>query len=227
MSVQRFLKVYVFALFFVSGTILVAQTEVLFSPEDRPAKRLISLIDQSQTKVHAAVYMLTDKRVAESLIRAKNRGVDVQVLVDKISMEGMYGKAPMLREHGVDVYIYASWTKPKRAFFYKADPLMHNKFAIIDEKTWTGSFNWTRSGDHKNQENVVILEEQSVREKYEARFEHLKNLSSQWSLKPEAEATVRVAQDVGGEIHMIKHNSQEIKDVFVEEVARRIAQEIE
>ena len=51
---------------------------------------------------------------------------------------------------------------------------MHNKFAILDQKVWTGSFNWTISANKRNQENVVLLDEVDVCKKYEKRFEYFK-----------------------------------------------------
>ena len=51
---------------------------------------------------------------------------------------------------------------------------MHNKFAIIDDKVWTGSFNWTISANRKNQENVVYNDEKDVYEKFLEQFEKLK-----------------------------------------------------
>jgi phosphatidylserine/phosphatidylglycerophosphate/cardiolipin synthase-like enzyme len=47
---------------------------------------------------------------------------------------------------------------------------MHNKFAILDDCLWTGSFNWTRSANTKNQENVVIIYDVEVCEKFEKQF---------------------------------------------------------
>jgi phosphatidylserine/phosphatidylglycerophosphate/cardiolipin synthase-like enzyme len=51
---------------------------------------------------------------------------------------------------------------------------MHNKFALLDNKTWTGSFNWTWSANIKNQENVIFTDELEVCKKYEKYFEILK-----------------------------------------------------
>jgi phosphatidylserine/phosphatidylglycerophosphate/cardiolipin synthase-like enzyme len=57
---------------------------------------------------------------------------------------------------------------------------MHNKFAIIDQKVWTGSFNWTHSANHKNHENVVIIGgEDSIRLKFLKQFDALKGYCAQ------------------------------------------------
>ncbi len=52
--------------------------------------------------------------------------------------------------------------------------IMHNKYAIIDDLVWTGSFNWTVSANNKNDENVLIISQESaVLDKFLADFEHL------------------------------------------------------
>lgn len=168
--------------FFIFTHLLYSQSTILFSPQDHPTNKLISLIGQAKEKIHAAVYMITDKKIAEALVKAKERGVDVQIVTDKITVEGMYGKGRLLRERGIDVFQFNSEVKKSEAKrYYKASPLMHNKFAIIDNKTWTGSFNWTCSANQKNRENVIILDEKEVCEKYETEFNNLKEKSSKSS----------------------------------------------
>jgi phosphatidylserine/phosphatidylglycerophosphate/cardiolipin synthase-like enzyme len=146
-------------------------TEVFFSPDDRPSSRLIQLINGAHKKIYAAVYMITDKNIAVALVRARERGVAVQVIVDPSSMEGSYGKGQLLREGNVDLFVFGAQHASHHSFH---QPLMHNKFAIIDNIVWTGSFNWTKSANEKNQENVILTDDVGVRERFEHHFELLK-----------------------------------------------------
>ena len=62
---------------------------------------------------------------------------------------------------------------------------MHNKFAIFDGKLLvTGSYNWTDSGERFNHENVVILDDPAVVQRYKDSFEHLYNGSGAVSRIP-------------------------------------------
>lgn len=153
-----------------------AYTEVLFSPVDKPTKRLLELINASRYRIHAAVYMITDKIIAEALIEAKvKRHVDVQIITDKITYESSYGKGKLLLESGVPLFVYDAKLPTTR--FFANGPIMHHKFAIFDEvKVWTGSFNWTASANRCNQENVVITDEQQVCIKFKTQFNQLKAL---------------------------------------------------
>ncbi len=159
-----------------AGTI-TAYTEVLFSPVDKPTKRLLELISTSQRRIYAAVYMITDKIIAQALIEAKvKRNVDVQIITDKITYESVFGKGKLLRESGIPLFIYEEKKSPTtRLFGY--GPIMHHKFALFDDtKLWTGSFNWTASANRCNHENVVITDERNVCTQFKAKFEELKML---------------------------------------------------
>lgn len=145
------------------------RSEVFFSPDDNPTKRLIEVINSTRKRIYAAVYMLTDKQIATALIDAKKRGVDVKIIVDKATADYEYGKSKVLQDAGIDVYVFSDDSKNK-----KFGALMHNKFAILDEKIWTGSFNWTKSANQKNQENVILTTNKNVYQKFETHFEILK-----------------------------------------------------
>lgn len=156
---------------------IAAYTEVLFSPVDKPTKRLLELINASRHRIHAAVYMITDKIIAEALIEAKvKRGVDVQIITDKITYESIFGKGKLLREKGISLFIYNGDKVPATRIFGNG-PIMHHKFALFDDtKLWTGSFNWTASANRCNQENVVITDERAVCTKFKNCFDQLKTL---------------------------------------------------
>ncbi len=131
---------------------------VLFSPNDKITDKLIPLIDGASKSIYAAVYMLTDKKIADALIRAKQRGVTIQLILDPIST-GKYGKADYLVGNGIAIYIYQAPPNARPWF----SPIMHNKFACIDNKIlWTGSFNWTVSANITNEENVTISKDPAV-----------------------------------------------------------------
>jgi phosphatidylserine/phosphatidylglycerophosphate/cardiolipin synthase-like enzyme len=152
---------------------LYAHSEVLFSPDDHPTTRLTQLLDRAKNRIHAAIYMITDKNISGALINAKRRGVDVQLIIDPINMEGSYGKGIELKKNNIDLYVFAPSKKNhKKKMFH--GPIMHNKFALIDNQLWTGSFNWTKSANKQNQENVIITDDAGVCQKFEDHFQRIK-----------------------------------------------------
>ena len=51
---------------------------------------------------------------------------------------------------------------------------MHNKFAIIDNRILlTGSYNWTFSANHRNDENLMVIDDPDVIARYQNYFEKL------------------------------------------------------
>jgi phosphatidylserine/phosphatidylglycerophosphate/cardiolipin synthase-like enzyme len=148
-------------------------TDAYFSPDDHPTEKLIALINQTKIRIHAAIYSLTDGNIAAALAEAKKiRNVDVQVVVDRSTIDSEYGKTDILRINNIDVHVFVPPGHSTNKNHYSA--LMHNKFAILDNILWTGSFNWTKSANTKNQENVLVTTDATVCEKYEKQFEILK-----------------------------------------------------
>lgn len=64
----------------------VCRTKAYFSRRAAPA--LITVLDQAQTSIHAAMYGLTNAQIVDALLAAKRRGVDVALKTDKIESAG-------------------------------------------------------------------------------------------------------------------------------------------
>jgi len=92
-------------------------------------------------------YSFTSAPIARSLVEAKKRGVTVIAVLDKTNDKGAkYSSAKFLFDAGIPVYID-----------YKP-AIAHSKVLIIDGTTViTGSFNFTKSAEEKNVENLLIL----------------------------------------------------------------------
>lgn len=155
---------------------------VLFSPDDDIAGTLIGLIDSEQECILAAHYIISDSSIARGLIQAHERGVRVELVTDQFCLNSPVGKAKMLAQAGMPVYIYNPHDKHKR--LYQRDSLMHHKFFVfkktIDGKSLvaTGSYNCTRAASRDNQENCVFIEDAVLSTAFEHQFERLKNRSS-------------------------------------------------
>ena len=126
--------------------------------------RLIDKIKAAQTSIHIVSFEFDLTPVAEALIAAKQRGVDVRWVTDDESGLGAdedpgRGQFAMLQKAGIEI----------RADTRSA--LMHNKFWIFDGQfAWTGSTNITESGVFEQNNNTVVIHSPEVAAIYEREF---------------------------------------------------------
>ncbi|MBD3231998.1 DUF1669 domain-containing protein [Candidatus Dependentiae bacterium] len=163
-------KLKLFFIILITFNYLIAKSTAYFSPEDKISDKLIEQINHTKKRIYAAIYILTDKSIANALIEAKKRNIDIQIVTDISCLQNEYNKIDLLKNNGIEIFIY----KPKLKNNKFSNAIMHNKFAILDNKIWTGSFNWTVSANKKNQENVVYIKKDLICKKYEKEFEKLK-----------------------------------------------------
>lgn len=152
--------------------------EAYFSPEDDLQQKLISYIDNEKKSIKLAIFSFTDKEIAHALVRAKERGIDVQLIADPGFLYDRYTKISWLFENGIPVYVYDP--KRSRNNLSTMSNIMHHKFVVfaqnVDDRplVWTGSFNFTKSARLSNQENAVVLSSARLIKKYREQFKRLK-----------------------------------------------------
>ena len=131
---------------FVIGSSIVS---VYFSPQDKIiTNHLIKLIDDADKYIFIPAFLITHKGFVSSLINAHSRGVDIKIIVDAANANIRHSALKTLRNAGIMVKVENYAGK------------MHNKSIIIDDKyIVTGSMNFSNSGENKNDENVLILED--------------------------------------------------------------------
>jgi len=141
-------------------------------PEDWQSSiegRLIEKINAAQSSIHIASFEFNLTPVAEALIAAKQRGVDVLWVTDDESgleadEEPDRGQFAMLQNAGIEV----------RSDDRSA--LMHNKFWIFDGQiVWTGSTNITENGIFKQDNNTIVIQSPELAAIYEREFQEMWN----------------------------------------------------
>ncbi|OGR93609.1 MAG: hypothetical protein A2992_09555 [Elusimicrobia bacterium RIFCSPLOWO2_01_FULL_59_12] len=136
--------------------------DTCFSPLGHCDQVLISWINISRKNLDAAIYGLTDESIARALIRARQRGVRVRVVHDKVQAAGARDVSDLLTAAGIPVHIQRG----------SRGGIMHNKFLVIDSQfVVTGSFNWTQNASARSDENFVVLNDQAPR--FQKEFERL------------------------------------------------------
>jgi phosphatidylserine/phosphatidylglycerophosphate/cardiolipin synthase-like enzyme len=151
----------------IMGTVTVTATlrdveYVCFSRADNCSAIIIKLIDSAQRYVHVAVYSFTLDCIRDALIRARDRGVEVKVVMERDQADEKGSEYESLLRAGVDVRL-------------DGNPyLMHHKFMVIDGKiVVTGSYNWSYGAEERNDENLVVISSPDIAKLYEAEFNRI------------------------------------------------------
>ena len=159
-----FILMSISALFFfkteTTFAITVDVTGLCFSPNGGCTRLVVSRINQAARSIKVMSYSFTSAPISKALVRARNRGVDVQIVMDRDEAERQSYEVRALLEGGVPLY---------------ADTeagIFHDKVMIIDGNTViTGSMNWTKAGEHLNAENLIVLKSKGLAAYYIKNFQ--------------------------------------------------------
>ncbi len=124
-----------------SGTI-----EVAFSPNKGATQAITKALAEARSSILVSAYSFTSKDIAKALLDAKQRNLEVKIILDKSQVSQRYSASTFFSNLGFDLRIDV-----KHAIY-------HNKVMIIDNVTViTGSFNFTKAAETRNAENVLII----------------------------------------------------------------------
>jgi phosphatidylserine/phosphatidylglycerophosphate/cardiolipin synthase-like enzyme len=132
-------------------------------------EKLIDHINAAHSSIHIASFEFDLTPVAEALIAAHSRGVDVRWVTDdeyglEADLEPGHGQFKMLQDAGIEVRSDARTA------------LMHNKFWIFDgEILWTGSTNITENGIFVQDNNTIVFSSPELAAIYEREFQEMWN----------------------------------------------------
>jgi len=121
--------------------------------------KIIGWLNEAQTTIDVCMYMLTYDLLANAIINAHKRGVQIRLILDQDNVEitwkmGIMGIAKKVKRN--------------------SSCLMHHKFIIIDNKNIiSGSMNWTYTGAHRNWENVFISNNHKLVDAFSREFQRL------------------------------------------------------
>ena len=125
--------------------------EYAFTPADDAAGLIVRAIDAARSQVLVQAFSFTHRDIADALIRAHRRGLDVQIIADQEQTNALESAAMQaVLAAGLSVFMDADHSAA------------HNKVIIVDQNAKqpaliTGSFNFTFAAQYRNAENVLVL----------------------------------------------------------------------
>ncbi|PIS43339.1 hypothetical protein COT23_01745 [Candidatus Kaiserbacteria bacterium CG08_land_8_20_14_0_20_50_21] len=143
------------------SALAVGSVRVIYSLDQKQNdKEIIALIDSAKNHIYFAIYTFTIPSIADALVKAKKRGIDVRGIVDSEQSSNSYG-APItkiLTEAGIPIVTEKHAT---------GNGIMHIKAIVTDSAYAIGSYNWTKSATTINDEILEIGTDLALRQAYE------------------------------------------------------------
>lgn len=137
--------------------------ENYFCPEDNCKDHVIKALNNANSSIYFLTFSFTDKDIANLLIK-KSKFIEIKGVMEKKRINMQYNNYKFLKENKINVI-------PDKNSY-----TMHHKIFIIDNNTViTGSYNPTKSANEKNDENILIIHDKKIAEKYVKEFKSLFN----------------------------------------------------
>jgi phosphatidylserine/phosphatidylglycerophosphate/cardiolipin synthase-like enzyme len=132
-----------------------------FTPAQACADRIVTILDHAQSQIRLQAYSFTSSPILAALVSAKQRGVDVVVILDKSDEHASSASgAQYVVRAGVPVFIDYQ------------PAIAHNKVIVVDRHmVVTGSYNFTAAAEYKNTENVTIIDSSDVASRFLSNWE--------------------------------------------------------
>ncbi|MCU0821553.1 MAG: phospholipase D-like domain-containing protein [Spirochaetes bacterium] len=142
--------------------ILDTDIEVYFSPENNIEEKILDGLQKSQESICFMAFSFTSDRIGEMIIDKFKRGVKVRGIFEKIGSNTKYSEYTKMLMEKIPVRIDKNRYR------------MHHKVIVIDGRTViTGSYNFSRSADEQNDENLLIIQNKEIAGQYLNQFESL------------------------------------------------------
>ncbi|MGV3526962.1 MAG: phospholipase D-like domain-containing protein [Candidatus Sericytochromatia bacterium] len=130
------------------------QIQTFFSPGGGAIDAILAELGKSTKNIRFMAFSMTDKNILNLMLQKKAAGVKVEGVFDTC----------LIPQYSI------YWELKKNGILALGDgnqALMHHKVMIIDDETViTGSFNFSKSAQTKNQENMVLIKSPAIAKQY-------------------------------------------------------------
>ncbi|MFZ6026887.1 MAG: phospholipase D-like domain-containing protein [Chloroflexota bacterium] len=134
--------------------------ENYFSPEDEVMEKLVAYVQAAKKSIHFYAFTYTHPNLSAAMIAQYENGLDVQGVIENRGAS-----------QGALVPLYCA-NVPVKTDGNKYT--MHHKVIVIDgEIVITGSFNFTKSADEANDDNILVFHHPALAGLYEAEYQRM------------------------------------------------------
>jgi phosphatidylserine/phosphatidylglycerophosphate/cardiolipin synthase-like enzyme len=147
-------------------TINGVQVENYFAPEDDVGEKIVARLEEAQKSIYFMAFSFTDERMGRVIVDKAKAGVKVGGVFEKRGSDTKDSEYGLLHDSKLDVLV-------------DGNPyILHHKVFIIDEQVVVlGSFNFSKSADTSNDENVLIVHDPGLAARYLEEYQRARALA--------------------------------------------------
>jgi len=143
----------------------IQEISIFVTPDEKVIEKLIWKIDNAKKRIYIEIYMFTNKKIISSIIKAKERQVDIKIIMEKNPY-----KIPKINDKTYKKLIKKSidvvWSKPSNY------SLNHTKMILIDDEIILSTWNLTYSTFKYNKDLFLFMKDKLLLEKLEKIFSY-------------------------------------------------------
>jgi len=133
----------------------IENIKLSYTPNKELLSELVKKINNSKEKIYIEVYMFTEKRLREAIIKAKRRWIDVKIILEKDPYMAYSINDKTFNEFKKN-NINIVWSNTKNY------ALNHSKMIIIDDEVILSTWNLTYSTFTQNRDFFVIIKDKKI-----------------------------------------------------------------
>ena len=152
------------------------RVESYFSPSDGTNDKIIDVVNTADNELHIGTMLITRSDIANAIVDKNEEGIDTRMIIDDI-----------------DQYTQDNTLVPSLGESFRTmgeSGIMHHKYMIVDHasgnsdpQVLTGCHNWSTSARDRNDENTLIVHDQTIAnlyfQEFSVRFESGEIVASQ------------------------------------------------
>ncbi len=137
--------------------------EVYFSPDDGVAEHILEILNNAQESIYFMAFSFTRDDFGEAMRAQAENGLTVAGVMEEQQIKSNIGtEYDFFKQAELNVFVDGN------------EDQMHHKTMIIDEQiVITGSYNFSRSAEIRNDENVVVFHNEQIADFFLEEFQRV------------------------------------------------------
>jgi phosphatidylserine/phosphatidylglycerophosphate/cardiolipin synthase-like enzyme len=143
--------------------------EIYFSPDDGVAVPVLEILNNAEESIYFMAFSFTTDEFGEAIRTQAENGLTVAGVMEEQQVKSNLGtEYDPFKQAGLDVFIDG------------IEGQMHHKTMIIDERiVITGSYNFSRSAETRNDENLIVIYNEEITDFFLQEFQRVYQQSQQ------------------------------------------------